>query len=217
MDVAGGKDGSPQAKAMEPGSRGSGCETRRTSGPTHMTEGLNTKTAWRPAEIGARKGVAFDLSPDAGLRADLARDLGILSVDALRFSGRITPEGRSDFRLEGDLKAEVEQACVVTLDPVPARIEERVVRRFLAEMPVPDEDESEIPEDDTAEPLGSVIDLTDVVREALALALPPYPRSSRAPAGDAAFGPDGQREDPDSVTKPFADLAKLLGKEPPER
>ena len=179
-----------------------------------MANPTSDKTLWRPAEITARRGIDIDLAPDAEARAALAADLGILALPEARLHGRLSPEGRADIRLEARLDAVAVQACVVTLDPVRTRIGETVLRRYLAEMPPPSGDETEMPEDDTAEPLGARIDLGEVLREALALALPPYPRSAAAPAGDAAFGPDGAGPAAEERVKPFAGLADLLGRPP---
>ncbi len=50
-------------------------------------------------------------------------------------------------------------------------------------MRCPTDDEAEMPEDDTAEPLPEVIDPGAVMFEALALALPDYPRAPKAETG----------------------------------
>jgi uncharacterized metal-binding protein YceD (DUF177 family) len=165
------------------------------------------KARWRPTEVTARRGVAVDLAPDDAARSAMARDLGILGIPALRLTGALRPEGARDFRLDGRIAAVVEQACVVTLDPVRTVIDEPVLRRFLAEMPEPEGDEVEMPEDDSAEPLGSIIDLDAVLAEALALALPAYPRSAAAQAA-AAREPGS---DDDDRQRPFAGLQILLG------
>ena len=69
-----------------------------------------------------------------------------------------------------------------------------------------------MPEDDTAEPLPEVIDLTEVTREALALALPLYPRAPGAELGEAVFAAPGTAPIRDEDLKPFAGLAALKAK-----
>ncbi|MFN0113088.1 MAG: YceD family protein [Paracoccaceae bacterium] len=181
-----------------------------------MGRGAGGKTFWRAAELATLREAAFDMAPDAAARGALAGELGILGVRSLRFHGRLLPEGGGDARLEARIEAEVEQACVVTLDPVRTKLAEPVVRRFLAEVPVPEEDEAEMPGDESIEAIGAGIDLAEVMREALALALPPWPRAPGAGPGDAAFGPDGAPEDPDAALRPFGDLARMMGKTPPD-
>jgi uncharacterized metal-binding protein YceD (DUF177 family) len=159
--------------------------------------------------IGARRETAFELAPDATARAAIARHLGISEIRKLRFAGRVTPAGRRDWRLEAELGATVVQPCVVTLAPVVTRIDTPVVRRFLAEWHEPEAGEVERPEDETAEPLESVIDPGLVMVEALALALPDYPRAPGAELGAVQVTPPGAEPLDDDALRPFAGLAGL--------
>jgi uncharacterized metal-binding protein YceD (DUF177 family) len=84
-----------------------------------------------------------------------------------------------------------------------------VARRYLAEMPEPEGDEVEMPEDDTAEPLPATLDLFAVLSEALALALPQYPRAEDAELGEAVFAAPGVAPMTDEEAKPLAGLAAL--------
>ncbi len=63
--------------------------------------------------------------------------------------------------------------------------------------------------DETREPLPAAIDLMAVAAEALALALPPYPRAPGAVLGDARFAEDGATPLSDEDARPFAGLAAL--------
>ena len=67
-------------------------------------------------------------------------------------------------------------------------------------------------EDDEIEPLGDRIDLGLVAIEALALALPPYPRKPGATLGPATAAARGAAPLEESALKPFAALAALRGK-----
>jgi uncharacterized metal-binding protein YceD (DUF177 family) len=90
----------------------------------------------------------------------------------------------------------VVQPCVVTLEPVTTRIEEPVERRFRAELPEPlPGAEVEMPEDDALEPLPETLDLGRVMTEALALAVPEYPRAGRRELGAAVFTEPGRGAD----------------------
>ena len=113
----------------------------------------------RLADLPARKATRFALGPDAAGRGALAGTLGLLAIDALDFRGEIRPSGRQDWELEATLVAEVVQPCVVTLAPVATRLEETVRRRYLADYVEPEVEETEMPEDDEAEPLPATIDL----------------------------------------------------------
>lgn len=186
-----------------------------------MTDPLPFTHPLRVADLPARKPTRFELCPTPADSARIAAALGALKVEKLRFKGELRPDGRSDWVLEGHLQARVVQPCVVTLAPVASRIEETVQRRYLADMAEPVEaGEMEIPEDDSAEPLGAVIDPGAVMVEALALALPLYPRADQAELAESVFTEPGTAPLRDAELRPFAGLAglrdKLSGKTPDE-
>ena len=163
-------------------------------------------------QLSQRKATRFTFAPDAAQREAMAAGLGLLGLPALRFSGAALPRGKGDVRLEARLEAVAVQACVVTLAPVRAEIGEAVERTYLKDWQEPEGDEVEVPEDDSAEPLPEVIDLAAVAAEALALALPPYPRAAGAALGEAAFAPPGAAPIDPAAEKPFAGLAALRDK-----
>lgn len=163
----------------------------------------------RPAELNNRKRAHFDIAPDAGGRAALAATLDVLHIKKLTFKGALVPVGRRDWRLEGDLGATVVQACVVTLDPVTTRIEDKVTRSYVADMDAPTGDEIEVEADDTDEPLPASLDLIDVVLEALTLSMPAYPRKNDAPSDVIAVTEPGKKVMTDEDARPFAGLAAL--------
>lgn len=167
----------------------------------------------RVADLPARKTSRVTLSPDTKVCAALAMQLGIAGLRKLRFAVSLIPMGKHDWRLEGQLGATVVQSCVVTLEPVTTRIEERVAREYVHHYePAPEGSEIEMPEDDSVEPLPAVIDLGLVATEALALALPLYPRADGAAHADAAFTEPGKQALTDEDVKPFAGLAALRDK-----
>ncbi|MCX7644865.1 MAG: DUF177 domain-containing protein [Rhodobacteraceae bacterium] len=164
---------------------------------------------FRTSDLARRVAHAFALEPDAAERAALARVLGASEIRKLRFAGELRPEGRRDWRLEATLGATVVQPCVVTLEPVVTRIDEAVVRRYLADWPEPEPgSETEMPEDDSAEPLGGAIDPAVVMAEALALALPDFPRAAGVEIGTATAAPPGAAPF-EAQGNPFAALAQL--------
>jgi uncharacterized metal-binding protein YceD (DUF177 family) len=169
----------------------------------------------RTGGLSPRKPTRFDLKADADQRAALAGELGLLALPHLRLTGEIQPRGRDELVLTARLLAEATQPCVVTLAPVPARIDEAVRRRYVAGLTTPEGEEVEIPEDDTEEPMPEEIDLLAVATEALALALPLYPRAPGAELGEVVIAPEGAAPLTEAALKPFAGLAGLarqLGK-----
>lgn len=182
-----------------------------------MTDAAPTRPSrFRTGGLSPRKPTRFDFEPGAEERKALATDLGLLALRNLRLTGEIAPAGRDEMVLTAQLQADVDQACVVTLAPVRARISEPVRRRFVADLPPPVGDEVEMTDDDSLEPMPEVIDLAEVVAEALALALPLYPRAPGAELGALVVGPDGTAPLTDADLKPFAGLAALARTLPPE-
>lgn len=156
--------------------------------------------------------VSFEMAPDADARAALAKEMGIIGVKKLRFTGEIGPNGRKDLALIGHLGATVVQACVVTLEPVTTRIEEPVLRRYVAGYEMPEDAEAEMPEDESLEALPEEIDFAAVMSEALALNLPAWPRAQGIEPVDLAVTEPGKAPMTDDDAKPFAALKALKDK-----
>lgn len=163
----------------------------------------------RVASLPNRKPTRFDLQPDAATRARIAASLGITALPAFRFKGELRPAGRNDFTLEAEMQATVEQPCSISLVPVVTALRDSVKRHYDADFTYPDAEEVEMPDDDTTEPLPEVIDLGSVAIEALALALPLYPRAPGVELGEAVFAAPGDAPLRDGDLKPFAGLAAL--------
>jgi uncharacterized metal-binding protein YceD (DUF177 family) len=131
-------------------------------------------------------------------REALARRFGLVSVDSFRAELVLRPEPDGAVRAEGRMQAEVVQTCVVTLDPVPQRVEEQVALRFLPPGREADEGPEEIDEVETAQ--GGTADLGEALAEQLALALDPYPRAPGATLPEEAT---------DTSANPLAALGRL--------
>ena len=174
-----------------------------------MTDPRTSRHALRVRELSQREPTPFSLEPEAADMRAIADDLALLDLRKLRFTGQIAPEGRTDWVLEGTLGATVVQPCVATLEPVTTRIDAPVTRRYLADFTEPDEPETEMPEDETEEALGTHIDPHAVMVEALSLALPLYPRAEDAEAVTVRVTEPGKTAMNDEDAKPFAGLAAL--------
>ena len=159
----------------------------------------------RVAQLNPHRPQAVDVSPDAAARAALVAEFGLLDLPMLRLTGTLSAQGSRDWLFEGRLEAEVVQPCVVTLAPVATRIDESLRRRWSPDLVAPEGEEVEMG-DDEVEPLGAVIDLGALLTEALALALPAWPRAEGA---ELAPPPEDAGED---RRKPFADLSALLAR-----
>ncbi len=102
-------------------------------------------TRFRTGGLSPRKPTRFRYTPDAGDRAALAADLGLLALHRLDLTGEIRPTGRDELVLEATLTAAVDQACSITLAPVPAKLSETIRRRYVAGLDLPEGDEVEMP------------------------------------------------------------------------
>lgn len=177
-----------------------------------MSAQIPAPTRVRTGDLTGNRRRPFELRPDAAARAALVEEMGLLELKTLRFKGELRPSGKSDVTLEARLTAEVVQPCVVTLAPVPTKIDETVLRVYVAGMEIPAGDEVEMPEDDTREPMPEMIDLEEVMAEALALSLPDYPRAEGAGLGEAVYAGEGVAPLTNDALKPFAGLAALKDK-----
>lgn len=164
------------------------------------------------ADLPSRKPTRFDLTLDDAACAALAARLDLSDLRKLRLSGEIRPQGGRDWALVAKLGATVIQPCAVTLDPVTTRIEEKVERLYLCDMPAIEGQDIEMPEDDRLETLPEIIDLRALMQEELALAIPLYPRAEGAALDTHVFAEPGVAPLTDEDAKPFAGLAQLRDK-----
>lgn len=164
------------------------------------------------ARLGRSSPTDFKVIPDAGTRAQMAQDLGIIALRKVRLEGSVSPVGKHDWRLDATLGMTAVQECVVSLEPVTTRIDRAVTRVFRVDVAEPSEEEVEMPEDDTIEPLPNTLNLMDLLREAVALALPDYPRAEGVALGEAIYAAPGVAPMTDQDAKPLAGLAGLRDK-----
>jgi uncharacterized metal-binding protein YceD (DUF177 family) len=156
------------------------------------------------------------VTAEPGERAALAERFSLIAIDSLKADYSLRREA-AGVRATGHLSAAVVQACVVTEEPVPARIEEDFDIRFVPESDSGQE-EVELSEEecDTVFFAGGAIDLGEAAAETLALALDPFPRSPKAAEVLKAVGVVGEDEipapEPETQPNPFGALAALKDK-----
>lgn len=139
-------------------------------------------------------------------RAAIAEAYGLLGVDRLAADFTVRPYGGDGVLVSGTVDGAVTQACVVSLEPVPGTVCERVERRFSPDAAADDLEVAVDPDQpDPPERLErDTVDLGAIALEHFLLGLPDYPR-----APDAAFEPPDPGEEEPS---PFAVLAALKNK-----
>jgi hypothetical protein len=159
-----------------------------------------------------RDGASDEIAATGAELEAVGKMLDLVALDRLTFAYRIDHGGGGRLVLTGTLNADAKQTCVVSLEPVEARLEVPVDMEFWPAELLPR------PERDASEPGGAgvldwpeairdgKIDLGPIIYETLATALDPYPRRP-----EARFDwPQGERlEGEDAGTGPFASLAAL--------
>jgi uncharacterized metal-binding protein YceD (DUF177 family) len=162
-----------------------------------------------------KKGMEVVIEADEAQREALARLHGLEAVKRFTAPLGITAWKRGGVRVTGRIGADIVQQCVVTLDPVPARVDEEVAATFLPEgsrLARPTfSAEGEILLDAEGEDgpetfSGDTIDVGQLAEEFFALGIDPYPRK----AGVAIAAP---AEDDEETGGPLHDkLAELRKK-----
>lgn len=159
-----------------------------------------------------QNGLPVVVEADAAQREALAEAHGLLSVESYRAEMLVSAWKRSGVRVSGRVTADITQACVVTLEPVTAHIDEAVEGVFLpqdsklarfdqeGEMLL-DAEGPDSPEVFT----GDTIDAGALAEEFFGLAIDPYPRKPDASLDTSSL--DGPEE-----TEFQKKLRGLLGK-----
>ncbi len=136
-----------------------------------------------------QRGMPIVIEADQHQRAALASAHGLLSVESFRAELLVAPWKRHGVKVSGHVRADITQECIVTLDPLTARIEEDVEGLFLpadsklgrlgfeggGELLI-DVDGPDIPETFT----GDKIDVGALAEQFFGLGIDPYPRKSGA-------------------------------------
>ncbi len=154
-----------------------------------------------------RDGERVDLVAGDEECAANATRLGLVSLDRLEAHAALECEGEQ-VRARGRIKAALAQSCVVSGEPVPARIDEPFELLFLPEPKGQPDEEVELGADelDVVFHDGAGIELGAAIADTLALVLDPYPRGPNADPLLKAAGVLNEAE-----AGPFAALAKLKG------
>lgn len=141
-----------------------------------------------------QKGMSAIVDADAAQRAALAEAHGLLSVERYKADLVVTKWKRNGIKVSGRVKAQITQACIVTLEPVEATIDADVEGVFLPEDSklarqgfneageiLLDAEGPDAPETFT----GDTIDAGALAEEFFGLAIDPYPRKTGAAIASA--------------------------------
>jgi hypothetical protein len=161
-----------------------------------------------------QKGLPVVIEADAAQRAALAEEHGLVSVESYRAELVITSWKRNGVKVSGHVEADITQACIVTLDPVEAHIDEPVEALLLPEESklgrqgfegggeiLLDAEGPDSPETFS----GDKIDVGALAEQFFGLAIDPYPRKQ-----GASLEADGDAAPPENEFQ--QKLRSLLGK-----
>ncbi|TKB14150.1 MAG: DUF177 domain-containing protein [Mesorhizobium sp.] len=161
-----------------------------------------------------QKGLPVLIEADERQRAALAAEYDLLSVERYRAELLVASWKRNGVKVSGRVEADITQACIVTLDPVAAHIDEPVEALFLPEQSklgregfegggeiVLDADGPDSPETFS----GDTIDVGALAEQFFGLAIDPYPRKPGASLDTAG-------DDPSEESEFQKKLRSLLGK-----
>lgn len=158
-----------------------------------------------------QKGLPVVIEANVRQREALAAAHELVSVERFRAELLVTRWKRNGVKVSGHVEADITQECVVTLDPLRARIEETVEGLFLPEdsklgrLGFDGGGEIHIDAEGPDGPetfSGDTIDVGALAEEFFGLAIDPYPRK----AGVALPGTDGD----DAVSQPEGPLQEKL-------
>lgn len=139
-----------------------------------------------PVAVATLHGVAhLRLVPDAGQRAAMARFCGLRSITAFEALLDITARANGVVEIKGQLHAEVEPVCVVSMEPFSETIREEIEASFaeaaLIEKLTRRAEENGVIDFEPPDLIeNGVIDPSALSLEWLMLALDPYPRKPGA-------------------------------------
>jgi uncharacterized metal-binding protein YceD (DUF177 family) len=120
-----------------------------------------------------------DISANETERAALAGRFGLQALEALSADLTIRRIRDDMFHVSGRLSASVVQQCVVTLEPVPGKLDEPVAMTF-AKGRITAADREALGDEEPEAMNGNLIDLGEAVAQQLAVSLNPYPRAPGA-------------------------------------
>lgn len=150
-----------------------------------------------------------EIVANATERTQLAERFGLLALERLTATLQLKRGRGGVIEAKGQFEADVVQACVVTLEPVPAQLRQSFAVSFgAASAPAVGEVVIGLDDEDPPEELrDGRIDLGEMVSQQLAVALDPYPR---APAADDAIkAAEEAAEGGDAGATAFSALERL--------
>jgi hypothetical protein len=156
-------------------------------------------------------GLAVERAASPEEREAVARALELVACRSLTARYRVTPGGGGHLHVSGTVEAEVEQTCVVTLQPLVNRVADSFSVDYWPEgtdMPEPAGGAVDMHDEADLEPIvAGRIEIGRVIFECLAGAIDLFPRKPGVTFEPSTAAPAGGESD-----SPFAALAKIKNK-----
>lgn len=151
-------------------------------------------------------GLTAERSATSSELAAVANELGLLSIKSLGTRFKISAIAGGGYRLKGDIEADAEQSCIVSLEPVRSKIAEPFDVELRQDQPAtPEEGEIAILAGHDEEDFdGKTIPVGRIVFETFSASLDPYPRKA-----DAEFSWRDDVAEKSENKGPFSPLSKL--------
>jgi len=140
-------------------------------------------------------------------RKALAARFDLIDLTLLEADLSIMPGAEQTFTVTGQIKADITQECVVTLEPIHTHLDIAVDTTFMPADQESEEADSPAPGELEAEfefYSGNKIDLGEMVSQYLGIAIDPYPRKLDAALPTTEFGTKAEKK------HPFAHLAAVV-------
>lgn len=161
----------------------------------------------------AHAGFVRTFVASASERSAIAAALGVLICREATATLTIHARAGGRYVVSGRLQAVIEQACVVTLEPVLQKIDEPIAGEFCPASDIAAGEHAEFDIDSEDEPIAIVdgqLDVGQLAFETLALAIDPFPRAAGVEEVNLERGPSGRTTSGQGAAEnPFAVLAKL--------
>jgi uncharacterized metal-binding protein YceD (DUF177 family) len=155
------------------------------------------------------QGSTEKISADPPECADLARRLGLPALHSLEAELKVVRWRGGGLKIKGRFTADLDQTCVVTLDVFRSLLRDEFESYFLPAGSSAGAETALIEEGD-AEPFNNgIIDMGEVVAEAVALALDPYPRRTGVSFASVIEDEPAAGPGKDAERNPFAGLETL--------
>jgi len=145
--------------------------------------------------------------------SDLGDLMQVTKISRFSFSGNILQTSSKKYKLSSTLKGSLIQKCVITSNPVKTILDTTIKRYYISAKSncVPFDTESNVAFSEL-EFIENELDIGDIIIEALALAIPDYPKKQNVKFNGVTITENGLEPLDKIVNNPFSSLEKLKNK-----